>query len=234
VAVKYDVDKNQYVITCNGEQARIMARALELFARCSIGQFNDTLEPCRLRTEVPAELILKLREHTEAMERLWQVFRQGNPTRGVSDGDVAWDINQVLRHRLSWDSVGNPPKRTSEMFGVYFDEPTPISGKAPIKIHCAYCTPAKEVKEPNLFEGDAQLQPPYYAPIQVLKMNAYRDGGTIALTIILNTKETQVFQDRRIRTETRGVWFDRYPSHEDAVPVPAELAAQLDEYLKLH
>lgn len=88
----------------------------------------------------------------------------------------------------------------------------------------------------SLFDGNAQLQPPYHEAVVLddsaaQARNTYRDGGTLQLNVVINTVRTQVYRDRRISSSTRGKWFDRYPGHEGATELPAELAAHLDKLL---
>lgn len=215
--MRYSIDKNKYVIECSGEQMLLMARALEVFARLSIGQFRDALEPCNvLAADFPSELLQELRRHTDEMERLWQARRQPSSIRGAKRGDIAWDMHQVLRHRASWDAAGNPPQRTPDMFGVYFDEPFFTSGVDPIKVACG--SVAVKVLVPEDF--------------RFLDMHVYRDGGTLAMVVAAGGTRAEFFRDGRINSATYGNWFDRYPGDENAVEVPARISTALEELMK--
>ena len=135
---KVDTNPLLYRIECTGEAARVIQDALELWARCSIGQFKEALEPCRPHgKDFPLTLYGELRQLAETMERFWRTSTAPTGIRAAK-GDHAWEIHQTIRHRLSWDSVGNPPQRIwsgdDAMWGVNFDEPMAISGKPFIKI----------------------------------------------------------------------------------------------------
>lgn len=93
----------------------------------------------------------------------------------------------------------------------------------------------------SLFDGQANLQPPYHEPFVVIDTdgetrarNTYRDGGTLQLNVVINTVHTQVYRDWRIRSATRGKWFDRYPDREGATELPPELSERLDKFLLEH
>jgi hypothetical protein len=79
----------------------------------------------------------------------------------------------------------------------------------------------------SVFKGVSQLQPPYYN-VRVLGYDTYRDGGTLVLRARINTLETEVFLDRRCSSPTKGLWFDRYPGHEGATELPADLVEKVE------
>lgn len=137
---KIDTNPLMYRLECSGEALRVIQDALELWARCSIGQFKEALEPCQPhRKEFPITLYGELRQLAETMEKFWTSRVPVVPS-GIrnSKGDHAWEIHQTIRHRLSWDRVGNPPKRIWQgddaMWGVNYDEPMSITGKPFIKV----------------------------------------------------------------------------------------------------
>jgi len=153
---RIDTSAEIYQIECTGEQARIIQDSLELRARLSIGQFKEALEPaCIYASQYPVEFVRELRELAERMENLWR-SRSDLPT-GIraAKGDHAWEIHQTIRHRLSWDSVGNPPTRIwtgeNSMQGVNFDEPMSITGKSFITI--------KKKSKPGKFGCHCDLEP---------------------------------------------------------------------------
>lgn len=124
-----------YVITVTTEQARMMQDALELWARCSIGQFKEAIEPSEpYRSEVPSEFVHDWRNLAEQMERLWRAYDMPSTIRAAK-GDLAWEMHQTIRHRLSWDRIGSPQHRDwATMMGVCYDDPMRITGKPLIQI----------------------------------------------------------------------------------------------------
>lgn len=115
-----------------GDQAWLVRDALESTARMVIGQPSDMLEQvfnkegkrCYFDYE---ERVLIERLATSLMGL------SGSATGGVGwndEGDILWDMCQVVRHRLAWDHAikenlvdehGGRDWRT--MMGVHYDEP---------------------------------------------------------------------------------------------------------------
>ena len=109
---------------------------LELYFRLAMGQFDFVLDSL-----VPIEKWLKLgidrfKEYgySDLRMRLFPELPGLNSYHGIhsnkipKEAQIACEIYGVIRHRLSWDRVGNPPKRDwSTMMGCNFDEPSIIS-----------------------------------------------------------------------------------------------------------
>lgn len=79
----------------------------------------------------------------------------------------------------------------------------------------------------ELFNGRSELQPPYHV-IQITRVDTYRDGGSLFVELIINTVTTNVCKDNRINSETKGIWFDRYPDRQGAVQLPEELVDRIN------
>lgn len=90
-----------YTLTITEEQARVISIATELFSRVCIGQTDDL--------------------------RFWKPKANIGMHDTCDEGQLAWDLYQVIRHRLAWDRAGNPPVRDwKTMMTVDFDEPLKI------------------------------------------------------------------------------------------------------------
>jgi hypothetical protein len=59
--------------------------------------------------------------------------------------------------------------------------------------------------------------------IQIVSTQVFKDGGTIQI----NTTIGPYFLDHRIKSETDGVLFDRYPSEDGAVQIDAKHSKQI-------
>jgi hypothetical protein len=105
------------------EQWDVVEKATEFYARISHAQFiGESKYYWRLyrgshqggNSVIPAvETLL------EALERSIPIFRH-------AEGEIAWDLYQVIRYRLSWDHIGilNPTESDKAKWPtVNFDEP---------------------------------------------------------------------------------------------------------------
>ncbi|WP_455233489.1 hypothetical protein [Geopseudomonas aromaticivorans] len=126
----------QYTLTLSAQQAAVLQHAMEVYARLGMGQVDDALR-C-----LPAPATVDICERAEVIR---EVERQLAPVMRGPDGRLpptspqsksAWDLYQVIRHRLAWDRAyakgilkPGEPRRWSEMFGCQYDEPLPSSGE---------------------------------------------------------------------------------------------------------
>lgn len=118
-----------YQLTITAEQAHVIQKALELFSRVHMGQLDPVAYIlCSYRQ------IRELRE--EDLGLIHRFLRSVEPTAtgldpggywGIFSGKVqdtarvAWDLQQVVRHRLAWDREPrggiyvdfDPPMRSS-------------------------------------------------------------------------------------------------------------------------
>ncbi len=118
----------QYTLTLNQTQADLVVKALDLFSRIGLGQFETLLEvydtECRLELE-QRELLrssLNLAKQTVG-HPVNGSFGINNPLLPERFRD-AWDICQVVRHRLAWD------RKPEGGIQVWFDNPY-FTGKLP-------------------------------------------------------------------------------------------------------
>ena len=131
-----------YTIAVTAEQARIISDACELLARLGTGQWPEFID------YMPEPLAFHGRH--DAVEALRPVMadllRQYSPAGAYIDGyqshlgifnelaargaREAWDLHQVIRHRLAWDRAiaegrtdGTTRNWADGMMGVDYDEP---------------------------------------------------------------------------------------------------------------
>jgi len=97
---------NEYKITVTERQADIIIDALDLWSRMHMGQWNEILmfaknHDCRFEAE---KLIDVLRFICGMLPGRSPSGYYGIHSKEISDSArVAWDLQQVIRHRLSWD-----------------------------------------------------------------------------------------------------------------------------------
>lgn len=120
-----------YTITVTERQAAELQEACELLARIKIGQIDHAIE------RLPGYHGQRDWERVHATRH--EIQRLANSlmpeaTKRREDG-VAWDLYQVIRHRLAWDRAvdagtihSGEPRKWPEMMGVSYDEPMAMSG----------------------------------------------------------------------------------------------------------
>ena len=121
-----------YQLKVSEEQAQVIADALELYARVGMGQLAHITEHPDIRSRIFKNTEISL----EILRGVFEMVKQtvfnlpvncyhslGCPE--ISDKNrVAYDLVQVIRHRLAWDRAGNPPERDYRtMYGVIYDTP---------------------------------------------------------------------------------------------------------------
>lgn len=113
-----------YTLHINAAQARVISTACEVLARLGMGQFRDALEHLPLRDTFPPgwhddmDVIAHiLKKHTTNMIGTGHHHGIGG-SKTSEASKTAWDLYQVVRHRLAWDAnpEGNPMR-------VDFDQP---------------------------------------------------------------------------------------------------------------
>ena len=111
----------KYTLTISPEHAQLLVRALDLFSRIGMGQFEKISSVYRTLTiDQKTNLYNKLLEIKEIVGLPY------NDHHGIHSPDIkddfrqAFDMLQVIRHRLAWD------KNPKGGFQVYFDTPEQI------------------------------------------------------------------------------------------------------------
>jgi hypothetical protein len=116
----------KYKLTVSEQQAAIIANALDLFSRIGLGQFEEIMRVYDRNHVVPLEAREQARNFLKAAKI--EVGHTSNGSFGIhspkvsDDFRAAYDLLQVIRHRLAWDRnpEGNRPQ-------VDFDPPSPTS-----------------------------------------------------------------------------------------------------------
>jgi len=134
-----------YTLTINEQQANVMAKALELYARLGCGQI-DALE---YHAEIQNRMMLHMKiseidriRNTFTDLRAWLFGLYHNQAHGIRSEEilesnrVAYDIHQVIVHRLAWDNPSVEAevatlKGTLPM-GVYYQNPLATSVSTPL------------------------------------------------------------------------------------------------------
>ena len=131
-----------YTLTVTTAQAETLILATEILARLGIGQFRDALERLPTREFMPDGW----HEDMDSIGKILSRHMIGGidgyySNLGIHHKDVrepsriAWDLYQVLRHRLAWDRAAkegivesaNAQRKWPEMMQVHYDEPMKVS-----------------------------------------------------------------------------------------------------------
>lgn len=125
----------EYKISLSENQLQIISKALDVYSRLGIGQFRDALE-CLPTQE------FRPNGWNESMDEIGNIVKQFTHdnvdgyrsslgimnTKTKDQFRVAWDIQQVIRHKISWDNH----KDGDSTFTVNFHEPFKSSEKEPL------------------------------------------------------------------------------------------------------
>lgn len=125
---------NDYVLTVSESQARVLSLACELAARIGIGQWREILEwlPIKHNLDEAERRTIDaiLSKHMVHGIDGWSQSLSINSPDTDEQARRAWDLYQVIRHRLAWDraiteGIVKPgePRNWSKMMGVHYDEP---------------------------------------------------------------------------------------------------------------
>ena len=126
-----------YTLHLNATQAATISLACEVLGRLGMGQFKDALE-CLPTREFCAD------GWHEDMDAIGHILKKYSPIWGMGTGHgishrettetskVAWDLYQVTRHRLSWDTAqesGHPGECNAPppTWTVNYDKPMKTS-----------------------------------------------------------------------------------------------------------
>lgn len=113
-------------------QCQAVSQACDLFCRLGLGQFREIF------MHFDRELKFDFDEQRDIEWKFKKILMpelEYNSSYGIGCdkvnrySNIACDIHQTIRHRLSWDRVGNPPERDwKTMMTVNFDPPLGHSG----------------------------------------------------------------------------------------------------------
>lgn len=141
---------NKYTLEVTKAQAQAISTACEILARAGIGQWRDAIDA------LPLKITNYDNWHDDLafIGKLLARHMKGN-IDGISSGfsihsdevkeeaRTAWDIYQVVRHRISWDdaiadglvdSDDQQARKWPEMMQVFYDEPLRLSEEPLVKI----------------------------------------------------------------------------------------------------
>jgi hypothetical protein len=111
---------SKYTLTLTARQAAEISHACEILARLRMAQLDMALRELPLEGYLDYDLQRAI-EH-QITPHLKQDRRRGD--------EIAWDLYQVIRHRLAWDAAieegqieKGERRKWPEMMGVCFDEP---------------------------------------------------------------------------------------------------------------
>jgi hypothetical protein len=141
-------------LTFNVEQAYVLRDALESYSRMKAGQFDTVIRDLFRDRYCQGDFN---HENTDnaCRELKLLVFPElnyntsyGVGSRVYPEGTIAWDIMQVIRHKLAWDKLeGEQPK----YFGVQYGTPMKFSDQPLPEIEsCTITTLAKTTLSTHL------------------------------------------------------------------------------------
>lgn len=123
-----------YTLTLTARQAAEISSACEILARLQMGQIDMALR------ELPLASYLDYDKQRMIESILLPLYDDGKKRHGT----IAWDLYQVVRHRLAWDRAVDrgeiePGERRnwSKMMGVCYDEPMQWGGETLARIEKA-------------------------------------------------------------------------------------------------
>jgi hypothetical protein len=117
--------KKTYTLTMSEAQARLVIRALDIFTRIGIGQFEEVLAVYDRALNLDYQKRERLRISLNSAKA--EAGHPANGSYGIHNPEVnddfraAFDIQQVIRNRLAFD------QKPEGGIGVDFDEPRQIS-----------------------------------------------------------------------------------------------------------
>ncbi len=138
-----------YTLTITARQAALIRDACEVLARLGMGQIRDALDHLPTDEFRPtsfhetADTIVRM---LEPLMKPSAYYPNQSPYRQQQreNMEIAWDLYQVIRHRLSWDyAIENgiikpgEPRNWKTMMGVNYDEPPHRGGEPLAKMEAA-------------------------------------------------------------------------------------------------
>lgn len=124
-----------YQLEISHKQAITLQVACEMLARLHMGQINIVLSDCFIR--LPVEKLEELREKAKEVELL---VRPSNAYYALhsknlpEESRIAWDLNQVIRHKVSHDIADEEKTPKDKRWSVNYDEPFKLSSEPLAKI----------------------------------------------------------------------------------------------------
>ena len=126
-------------------QAAVMREALEFYARLKAGQIDMVLHDCYIDRFGAGDWNHDTKtEHCNALKRAIFPELNLNASYGVGsktypEQGIAWDIMQVLRHKLAWDRVAEEGKEKPDYpMQVQYGSPMAFSSEPLPQIESMY------------------------------------------------------------------------------------------------
>lgn len=122
----------QYTLTMNESQAEVVRDALEAYARLHMGQFDAVITNAFMRRYANPDYPDFSHETMDDIHRQLKrtIFPELNPNAYYGVGakefpemTTAWDLMQVVRHRLSWNRLAREGKEKPDFYGVNYNNP---------------------------------------------------------------------------------------------------------------
>jgi hypothetical protein len=133
-------DDAKYALTLTEKQARVLIDSTDLYSRTLIGQVDEFLEPMRRqRRDVDYNNIHDAQDIiNQQVKPLLYPGMPPNASHGIGSDQVpesakiAFDLHQVIRHRVTWDGE-KPNNEDLRVFrGVWHDAPRKVSTEQPL------------------------------------------------------------------------------------------------------
>jgi hypothetical protein len=139
-----------YNLQVTEEQLKVISTACELLSRIQGGQIREAFDYLPLKKDIDWSVYHEIQD--ELTRRMPEILEDGidgwSSSFGVGSSkvhnyhDIAWDLYQVIRHKLSWERAveegviesENSPRKWSEMMGVSFDPPMRFGSEKLAKI----------------------------------------------------------------------------------------------------
>lgn len=121
-----------YTLTLTEKQAQVIQQALEVFSRLGIGQVRMALEALPLKKD---QMFSREDENAilSIIERYVEMNRSMGNQKTSESSKAAWDLYQVMRHRLSHDHADK--MGWTDRSGCNYDEPFKTSVEPLAKIN---------------------------------------------------------------------------------------------------
>lgn len=134
-----------YDLKITRKQAEVLSMACEFLSRIQCGQIREVFEHLPLQTEIEYETLHEIQDQISLMMPVilkrgidgWsRSFSIGSDEVHKSAG-IAYDLHQVIRHKLSWEKAvkrgviksEDSPRKFPEMITVDFDDPRKVSAE---------------------------------------------------------------------------------------------------------
>jgi hypothetical protein len=134
------MSETTYTLHLNATQAAAISHACEVLARLGMGQYKDAMECLPLREFCPEGwhedmdgIGHIIKKHTTMLHGVGSCHPIGSD-KTSAESKTAWDVYQVLRHRLAWDAAqaeGHPGEGNASppRWSVQYDKPMRTSAE---------------------------------------------------------------------------------------------------------